>query len=127
MFPKSTPKSIKKFPKFTQIVFKSSQNLAKMFKKRPRASRRHPKGAKKCPRSVFEAILAPTWLPKPSQNEGQNAKKSMLASKSFFDWILSSFWLCFGDLFGRIFGTKTCCKNKNVVTLKSLKIVVFPR
>ena len=57
------------------------------------------------------AILAPSWRPKRHQNRGQNAKKSMLKTNTFFASIFRGFGPRFGRVFGTHFGTKMYAKS----------------
>ena len=52
--------------------------------------------------------LAPAWRPKRLQNQGRDAKKSMLRNNAFLTSIFKAFSLRFGTIFGRFFEATTC-------------------
>ena len=73
------------------------------------------------------ANLARTWRPKRLQNRGQDAKKSMLKTNTFWTSILEGFRHRFGRVFEKFLKRKTDENCESSFFAKPLKLLIFLR
>ena len=86
-------------PRCAQDAPKRRPKGPKAPKRRPRAPKVRPRGVQEAPKSAQEASERPKCPPKPSRNDGQNAKKMMSKTKSFFYLFFYRFGLVLNTFF----------------------------
>ena len=120
---KSTPKSPKMRPRCAQEAPKRPKSAQETPKSAQGTLKRCPRGAQERPRGVREANMSSKTVPK----RRSKCEKNDVKNEVVFLLVFLSLRPHFEYLFWRFCKWKTHRNNKNVVSSKSLKIVIFLR